>query len=81
MDTTKANMSLGLYLASSKVIEALSYLNLIVCSFGFSLFGNHPRFYGSLFFLPLVSHLWEEFVGSISGHSLFPLVCHHWDAP
>ena len=39
------------------------------------------RFDGSLFFLPLVSHLCDDFVASFCGHSFFNLVCHYWDAP
>ena len=43
----------------------------ILCSFGFSSLGHHPRYYLSLFFLHLVSHHWDTILGTILVYSFF----------
>ena len=48
-------------------------LNLFVSSFGFYSLGHNPKFYLSLFFIPLVSHHWNTILYFILIYSLFIL--------
>ena len=48
-------------------------LNLLVCSFGFYSLVHNPKFYLTLFFIPLVSHHWNTILYFISVYSLFIL--------